>query len=447
MKRRLPTPLTVSLTAALLAAPTAAFAQRAAAPIQPAAQEPGARPAPVTGPAADSLRVFLLTFGPGAEVWERFGHNAIWIHDPVAGTDIAYHWGLFDMSEQGFMLEFLQGRMVYSMGSVGTDRLMDAYRRAGRDATVQELALTVAEAESLQQFVQWNVRPENRRYRYDYFRDNCSTRVRDALDDALGGALRATLADRPAGHTYRSQAVALTAEDVLLTSGMDLGLGPLADQPITRWELAFIPMRLRDDLRTLTVRRGGRAVPMVVDERELDALGPEDPSRAGPPSPARRTLGHLLAGLLAAGAVVGLARLARRGSGTGRAAGWALAAVGGLWGLVAGALGTIVFALWAFTDHEFAWRNENLLQVNPLALGLAVLAPVALGAGKAVGVARKLALTLLGLSLLGLLVHPLPVTPQANLAIIVAALPIHAAMAYALVSSSPSSSSGIAHSS
>nr|NIP80483.1 DUF4105 domain-containing protein [Gemmatimonadota bacterium]NIQ55542.1 DUF4105 domain-containing protein [Gemmatimonadota bacterium]NIU75754.1 DUF4105 domain-containing protein [Gammaproteobacteria bacterium]NIX45399.1 DUF4105 domain-containing protein [Gemmatimonadota bacterium]NIY09693.1 DUF4105 domain-containing protein [Gemmatimonadota bacterium] len=227
----------------------------AAGPAPAAAQE---------APPPDSLRVYLLTFGPGAAVWERFGHNALWIHDPGAGTDMAYHYGLFDMSESGFLTRFLQGRMAYSMGSADAMRLMEAYRRAGREATVQALNLTQPRIRELRAFLQWNLRPENRVYRYDYFRDNCSTRVRDALDDALGGALRRALTARPTAITYRSEAVSLTAEDELLSTGMDLGLGPLADQPLTRWELSFIPMRLRDDVRRMTVEVDGRTAPLVL---------------------------------------------------------------------------------------------------------------------------------------------------------------------------------------
>lgn len=402
-------------------------------PRQSAAQTSGQAGAAGAVERGDSLRVYLLTFGPGSAVWERFGHNAIWIHDPEAGTDVAYHWGLFDMSQEGFMVEFLQGRMVYSMGAADRDRLMNAYRRAGRDATIQELALTVEQAESLQQFVRWNVRPENRLYRYDYFRDNCSTRVRDALDDALGGTLRRVLTDRATVHTYRSQAVALTAEDVVLTSAMDLGMGPLADQPITRWELAYIPMRLRDDVRTVTVERDGRQVPLVASERRLAPLGGADPSASALPSSGARVLGHLIAGLLLGVVVVGAGALALRAAGGVRTAARGLLAVlGGLWGLLAGALGTVLLGLWLLTDHEFAWRNENLLQANPLALGLVVLVPLAVLAGRATAAARNLGLALLALSLTGLLIHPLPVTPQANLPIIAAALPVHLAFGYAL---------------
>ncbi|MFP4624521.1 MAG: DUF4105 domain-containing protein, partial [Gemmatimonadota bacterium] len=255
--------LVVAALAALLfgAAPDAVRA--GAGPHASRAVHPAA-PQAIT---ADSLRLFLVTFGPGAAVWERFGHNALWIHDPMAGTDVAYHYGIFDMSEEGFMVKFLQGRMFYSMGSANAPAMLDVYRRYGRDATIQELRLTRDQIGELEAFLQWNLLPENRIYRYDYFRDNCSTRIRDALDRVLGGTVREALAPLPSTLTYRGQAVALTAEDQVLTTAMDLGLGPLADQPISHWELAFIPMRLRDDLRRVAVERDGVRIPLVAAQR------------------------------------------------------------------------------------------------------------------------------------------------------------------------------------
>ena len=57
-----------------------------------------------------------MTMGPGDEVWEKFGHNAIWIHDSLRNTDIAYNWGLFDFSASDFLPRFLKGDMLYWMG-------------------------------------------------------------------------------------------------------------------------------------------------------------------------------------------------------------------------------------------------------------------------------------------------------------------------------------------
>lgn len=398
-----------------------------AAPAAPAVPASGL---PSQEAAADgSLRVFLVTLGPGAEVWERFGHNAIWIHDPAAGTDRAYHYGLFDMSEAGFLTEFLQGRMAYSMGAADASRLIDAYRAVGREATIQELSMPGPRIRDLQRFLEWNLQPENRVYRYDYFQDNCSTRVRDALDRALGGTLVEILAAEPTGITYRLEALTLTGQDRLLTAGLDLGLGPLADQALTRWELAFIPMRLRDALRDVAVERDGRAVPLVIDERSLPALGAPDEQIAAPgQAVSLRTLGMLFLGVLIGGAFALLGRLAAGGA---RAARLLLSVAGAAWGLLAGLLGVILLALWTLTDHEFAHANENLLQANPLALLLVVLIPLAIshrGARSAAVLAAVLAV----LSLVGLLLHPLPATPQANLAIIALAAPIHLGVLHAV---------------
>lgn len=406
----------------------------------PAASTVGGQAPPASG--SSNARVFLMTFGPGAEVWERFGHNALWIHDPAAGTDVAYHYGLFDMSEEGFLLNFLKGRMSYSMGAADAELLLEAYRRAGRTATIQELGLRSEEVAELRSFLAWNVRPENRVYRYDYFRDNCSTRVRDALDRVLDGALSEELRARETPITWRQEALALTAEDELLTAGMDLGLGPLADRDITRWDLAFIPMRLRDDVRDIAVRREGVSRPLVVAERELPATGAPDESLAVPRGAVdARVIWMLVLGLVGAALFAVLGWLATQGPDAGPsrvAARWGLGLAGASWGLVAGVLGAILLALWTLTDHEFAWSNENLFQANPLALGLVVLVPLAvarLGDPRGGAVARAaliVAAALAALSLAGFVLHPLPVTPQANLGIIALALPVHFGVLYAL---------------
>ncbi len=430
----------LTLTLALALAVAAAPSQTVPSPeISPDPAPSTTTPAPATvpppseTPLPDRLRVVLITLGPGTAVWERFGHNALWIHDPTAGTDIAYHYGLFDMAEEGFLLNFLQGRMFYSIGANDALRLLEHYRRVGRDAYVQELRLTQHEIRELQTFLEWNLQPENRVYRYDYFRDNCSTRIRDALDRVLDGALRETLDSIPSPLTFRAQAVALTAEDVLLTTGMDLGLGPLADKPISRWDLAFIPMRLRDDLRRVAVWQPGDSIPLVASNRHLPAFRAEE-TPAVPPgetSPPHRALWHLLVGLAIGAVFAGAGRLAGRNATAARVAARGVIGLGGgAWGLVAGVLGLVLLGLWTLTDHEFGWRNENLLQANPLALALMVLAPLAAIRGSRM--ATRLAAILAALSAAGLLLHFLPVTPQANLPIIALALPIHLGVYYAL---------------
>ena len=89
--------------------------------------------------------------------------------------------------------------------------------------------------------------------------------------------------------------------------------------------------------------------------------------------------------------------------------------------------------LWGFTDHVAAYRNENLFQVNPLILGLAVLVPMGLaGSWRARRWARVTSFGLAALSLAGLAIQALPGFDQVNGQVIALALPIHLGLAQGL---------------
>ncbi|HEX3533073.1 MAG TPA: DUF4105 domain-containing protein, partial [Gemmatimonadaceae bacterium] len=128
-----------------------AFAPSATVP----SNEPGA-----------NLTVYLLTLGWGNEVWERFGHNAIWIKDRTRGTDITYNWGMFSFDEPHFLARFLTGDTRYWMQAFDLDTMLAEYKRRNRSVLAQELNLTPAQRLKLQQFVQWNEQPQNKFYRY-----------------------------------------------------------------------------------------------------------------------------------------------------------------------------------------------------------------------------------------------------------------------------------------
>mgnify|MGYP001336728481 FL=1 len=86
----------------------------------PARSQTTDAPGPEREPGAE-LSVYLVTMGPGDQVWELFGHNAIWIHDPVRGTDKVYNYGIFDFEQEDFLLRFIQGRMLYWMAAHDAD--------------------------------------------------------------------------------------------------------------------------------------------------------------------------------------------------------------------------------------------------------------------------------------------------------------------------------------
>jgi hypothetical protein len=400
--------------------PAAVAAALALASALPAGAQDGGAPEP-------ELTVVLLTMGQGDAVWEKFGHNALWIHDPAAGTDRVYNYGIFDFNSPGYWGRFVKGDWLYELGVTDIHSTLYVYRYLNRSVWGQELALTPAERRELQAFLETNARPENREYLYDYFRDNCSTRVRDALDRVLGGRLRAATAGMPTGTTYRWHSERLIAEDRVSYVGLAAGLGPAADREIDRWEEMFLPFAVQARVRELrTVDEAGREVPLVAREwtmfEAVDRFGERD-------APPFWTPWFLLAGVLLGGALVALARALPRS----RAARAAFAALSSLWLLFAGLGGFVLLFLWALTNHAIAYRNENLLQLSPLAIPLIVLAPLAaLGVRAAVRPARLLAGAVAALSVLGFLMQVLPGIDQRNAQIIAFALPVNLALAWAL---------------
>jgi Domain of unknown function (DUF4105) len=389
-----------------------AGAAQARPPIRPSAGPP-------------ELTVYLMTMGPGKRVWERFGHNAIWIHDPVRGTDKAYNYGLFDLRQENFVVRFIQGRMWYWMQGFPAQSYVELYRRANRSVWVQELDMTAQAKQELATFLEWNERPENRFYHYDYYRDNCSTRIRDALDRAVGGRIKHSTSNLPAGTTYRFHTRRLTANDPLVYTGLLLALGQPADRPISVWEEMFLPLSLREHLRRISVVDGGLERPLVKSERTLfestDVPPPERPLFLLPY--------YLIAGLLLGGVAFAGGRAAR----TSQSARTAFLIGMAVWAVLVGIGGVVLAYLWAFTDHAAAYRNENVLQVSVLALLLIWRAPTLLAGGRRWAV--RVVVILAALSALGLVLKLLPQFFQVNGEIIALALPAHLGVAAGIAQS------------
>ncbi len=384
---------------------------------------------PKGGPPGSELTIYLMTMGPGDEAWEKFGHNAIWIHDAARHTDIAYNWGLFDFNAKDFYPRFLKGDMLYSMGGFDTQETVAAYRQANRTVWAQELNLAPSERDELRKYIEWNNLPQNRNYHYDYFRDNCSTRVRDVLDRALGGIIRSGSEQTPTPTTYRWHTRRLTQGVPWLYFGTLLGLGNPVDRPISRWEEMFLPVRLMKDLRTIQVRDPtGRMVPLVTREMTL-FQSTRDPEASRPRS---FLIFYLAIGLILGWFVIHLRRKAESGSNSSRAG---LLLFAGLWNLLVGILGTALAALWLLTNHVYSFRNENLFQANPLSLLLAALILLSFRQRQDERIAgvetARIARIVGALAALGFVAQILPGFNQVNGEIIALMLPVHVAIAFA----------------
>ena len=384
-------------------------------------------PTPAAPVATSDLEVTLVTFGSGNEVFERFGHNALWFHDRRTMQDVAYHWGLFSFNEPGFLLRFLTGDTRYWMGAVDARALIASEQGRGRPITLQRLNLAPEQAAKLREFVLWNERPENRYYRYDYYADNCSTRLRDALDGVLGGAIRRATDGEITDLSYRRESLRLTDGDAPVQAGIDIALGRPADVPLPQWASFFIPMRLRDAVRRIRIDGpAGTTVPLVAEEHAVPLPAEPKPVPEAAVSP-RLALRYGALGILLAALVIGLrVMMVSR-----RSAAWGLALFGSAWSLLCGALGVILILAWAATKHVFWAWNENLLLLTPLSLLLVVLLPAAILSARYERAARMLAAIVAALGLLALVLAVIPGGQESG-ALVALFLPIHLAFAWAL---------------
>ena len=370
------------------------------------------------------LEVSLVTYGPGSIYWERFGHDAIRLHDRVSGESVDFNYGVFDFEAGNFLWNFIRGYMSYMIDVEHSDVAQQDYVDTGRSVLEQRLGLSVARAEQLRSFLIWNLRPENASYDYDYLTDNCATRVRDALNSVLGGALQTALVARPARLTYRQQIDRLMAPQRWMMLAMDLGLGPSADRPLNEWQESFLPMVLAREIRTIRIPDGrGGVKPLVLDEHQIA------PNRLVPPSPNPPDLNLPLGIAGLALAVTMLASRVRYPS--------LYYSLSAAYLVFAGIVGTMLLALWTLTIHYAAWNNANLLVFNPLAFLILIAAWRARRAEKALRVARTLVAFQLGAVLLGVGMHFPTGATQQNLPWLLLAAPPWLAIAAGLATRVP----------
>lgn len=386
----------------------------------------GATPAPEEG----RYRVYLLTVGQGSEVWELFGHNAILIMDRLTGEQLAWNWGLFNFEDDGFLFRFLKGTMRYTMGPFDANAFVNSYERTGRAVYANEVHLTQEEASALDAYVRNNFLPENRPYIYQYFRDNCSTRVRDALDAVLGGMLEAQFSERMTPRSYRWHSRRLVQVEGWVDQGLSFLLGTKGDHPISEWESMFAPLELMELLEGVERATPGGGSGPLLGPRVTVLSSPRDGVPSGPPS---LSLLWPLLGLLSGGVLAGLAHAGRQGRGWGRAGTFLGTFV---WGLFSGILGLLLLLSW-FTDHEFIRWNLNLFHLSPLGLVLAgsSLALLLRGKGGRPGwgrIARGAALFIALLGAAAALLQATPFLAQGNAEVLSLALPINFALAWGM---------------
>lgn len=198
----------------------------------------------------EQVDMYLLTVGRSAEVSSVFGHTIIRVVDRSHRLDMNFNWGMFDFYDPSFIWKFYIGDLRYAMAITDFTSMIENYRTFEKRGVVQDkLNLTSKQKRVMMERFIWNSRPENIYYQYSQFYDNCATKPRDYLDEALGGKLKERLTRAPSPLTFRDHIRGSTNANWWVYMGLDQLTNDLQEAPILPWNEMFLPRQLREHLR------------------------------------------------------------------------------------------------------------------------------------------------------------------------------------------------------
>lgn len=348
-------------------------------------------------PGGSHLRISLLTCGVGEEIYETFGHTAVRIIDSSKSgplRDIVYNYGTFDGFDANFEIKFMRGKLLYYVNIDLYDAFMQEYLAAHRSVQEQVLLLNNEQKEKISSFLAQNALPANRYYKYDFFFDNCATRIRDIFPKALGPGFVFGQTFPPSSRiTFRDIINKYFYRDHWERVGVNILLGSRIDRVMTNSDIMFLPDYLRDGLAgaTLNGQKVSTAPELVLPGSNSAEAGTNWPLMA------------LVAAVLLL--VIGLSVRALR---------WLGYVMMPLFLVLTGLLGCLILVMWFWTDHQGCGNNFNILWAFPGHLAVLFLSRKARG---------QYAVVAIGMLFLSLLLHVVRLQ-----AIIVEFLPIQLAL-------------------
>jgi len=291
------------------------------------------------------LRISLLTCTPGEELYSTFGHSAYRVTDSNSVTDIVYNYGTFNFDDDGFYLKFVRGKLLYYVSIENFPDFKYAYQSTNRGMTEQVLNLTAAEKIIIRHFLNENLKEENKYYKYDFFFDNCTTRLRDILKKNHDSTF-AFKAVMPAGTTFRDAIYEYLDRNNKHWSklGIDILLGQPCDRVMKAEEMQFLPDNLMKSLDSANH-------PLILSHQNLYTIT-EDKDKNSFLTPLL-VFSLLLAFVFLIGFIKNkFIQIFLQG-------------FDGLFFFLTGTLGIILIFMWLGTDHSMTKNNFNLLWAWP----------------------------------------------------------------------------------
>jgi len=217
-----------------------------------------------------NAQISLLTLGPDQkDLFSAFGHSAIRVYDREIKFDSVYNYGVFDFDNPNFYTDFAKGYLNYKLAVNSYRRFHAYYVFNNRSVDEQVLNLNQKQKQKIFDFLEINKLPENRYYLYDYFFDNCATRVRDTIEDNLEGKLTYDYSYIDTQYTVRDLIGICTEYQPWGDFGIDLGLGSKIDRLATFHEYMYLPFYIRDNFAHASIQTDDGPVPLVLRNKKV----------------------------------------------------------------------------------------------------------------------------------------------------------------------------------
>ncbi|WP_299130543.1 DUF4105 domain-containing protein [uncultured Winogradskyella sp.] len=300
---------------------------------------------------SENARISVLTFGPGHSLNDAFGHSAFRINDPTKGLDLVYGYGEYDFDAPNFYLKFARGKLNYLISRHNYSDVYYHYSSYDRSISEQILNLSFLEKQKLFSALENNYKPENRRYLYDFFYDNCATRIRDVTQSNTASTINFTAPNKLKNSSFRDLIYEHVPKNSWGSLGIDIALGSLIDREVSAREYMFLPKYISRFFADATMGNGKKLAQqktILYKEKET-----------------KKSSNGFLSPLVILG-VLGflILYLTYKDYTSNKRTKW----LDTLLLFCTGSIGVLLLLLWFATDHTATNYNYNLLWAFPLNL-------------------------------------------------------------------------------
>lgn len=312
-------------------------------------------------PLSPQAEISLITVSPGAELYSMYGHSAIRVADPLQNMDVVFNYGTFDFNTPNFYVKFVQGKLPYQLSAGYFSDLKYKSIEDNRSVYEQVLNLTPQEKQAVMNFLETNYLPENRSYLYDFFFDNCATRIRDVFGKNMPQTLQYTTNTPGQPLSFRQMVGIYQAPHPWVDLGVDLVMGLPSDRLATPLEYMFLPDYLMQGFKSAKVKAtvpdslGANASIQPFEKK----LNPIFKASAAPAAGTFLTPTIFFWTLFVIVAFLTFWQVRHRKTSLG---------LDVLLFSLAGLLGFVLLFLWFGTDHQSFSQNLNVLWAFPLHL-------------------------------------------------------------------------------